>query len=173
MIAHKEHTSVSFFENEDNITTWSFELSDRNSTSLLSETSAHLQESVEDLRQQIATLQSTIVDLQNAVAATMPVRSHDATWTQQLQNSFLYKSLFGGNHAASHWNILEWYDLILLSSVVLVLLSTLCAEYGGYIEPRDDIKIGYAIGILFFGGLIVRASSLYKYTCQRVRAIRH
>jgi len=172
MIAPKNHTTVSFLNNEDAITTWSFDSSNQNSTPSLSETSTQLRESVEDLRQQIATLQSTVVDLQNAIAATSSVRSPGASWTSTILNSFT-KFIVGGTQTGTNWNILEWYHLILFTSVVLVLLSTLSAEYGGYIEPRDDIKIGYALGVLFIGGLLLRASSLYPYVKRHICALRH
>lgn len=173
MIAQKEHTSVSFFdEQQDAITTWSFDSSEHHSTSQLSETSAQLRESVEDLRQQIVELQSTVVDLRNALAATSSARSPGASWTHYNLN-FLHHALLGGNLAGTNWNILEWYHLILFFSVVLVLSLTLSAEYCGYIEPRDDIKIGYALCVLLFGGLILRASSSVQHACHRMRALRH
>lgn len=160
MIAPKDSISIILPFQNDTISTWSHE-SIHDSTSQLSDSSEQLRESINDLREQIATLQSTIVELQNVVATTQPARSHGEPLTfHRLQNSL--KSFFlDGNQAGTDWNIMGVADLLFLSSVIIVLVSILGATYGGYIEPRDDIKIGYAIIVLLIGGFILRVSSLF------------
>lgn len=175
MIAQKTNATCVILPLDDAISTWSFD-TNHDSTSQLSETSASLQESVADLRQQIAILHSTIVDLQNAVAATTTTasteRSHGVAWPQQISLSF-YHYIFGGNLATTNWNILQWYDLLLLISVIIVCTFVLGATGYGFIEPRDDIKITEALCILFIGGILSRASYLIKMVRRHYLAIQH
>jgi len=176
MIAQrKEHCELSITNINDVITTNSLDLTSvYDSSSALSETSSQLQESVSDLRQQIDELRSTIVDLQNAVTATVntQVQNHGAPWP--FKNwTYLTTHFLQGGAVTTNWNILHQYDLLLMTTVIITLCAILAARYFEYIEPREDLKIWYAVGILFVGVVMVRATSLIKALKRRCQAVMH
>lgn len=161
MIAHKNSDSYIGIQTLMDASSAMSEINLSNSASTLRETSVQLEVSVGDLHEEIANLRSSVVDLQNAVAA-MPVRSRGIPWTTQFYDLLVPTTIEG--HGYSAWNILEWYDLILISAVVAVLSFVLGARNGGTIEPRDDQKLEAALSILLFGGYAVCVSSLLQWS---------
>lgn len=138
----------------------------------LSETSSQLQESIGDLRGQIAELQSTIVDLQNAVKTIS--QNYERKEEQDLgrpsprhRQNFLSFLFDGGDPSGTNWDILEWYPLILFLSVIVTLSTILVGQYFGHIEPRDDLKYGYAFGVLLIGGVLMRVVMFLKASILR------
>lgn len=137
----------------------------------LSETSSQLQESIGDLRGQIAQLQSTIVDLQNAVktiSLNSRMKEQDlGRPSPRHRQNFLSFLIDGGDPSGTNWDILEWYPLILFLSVIVTLSTILVGQHFGHIEPRDDLKYGYAFGVLLIGGVLMRVVMMLKASILR------